>query len=426
MPASPRMLAIMGSGETSPTMVKTHRELLARLGPPPVPAVVLNTPYGFQANAADLAARAVEYFRESVGQTLEVADLLAAGGDPLEYETMLAKLRAARYVFSGPGSPTYALRQWAATTVPDVLREKLRSGGCVTFASAAALTLGLVTVPVYEIYKAGEEPRWLPGLDLLGELGVRAAVIPHYDNAEGGTHDTRFCYLGEDRLCRLENELPDDSFVLGVDEHTALLIDLDAGSAVVAGLGQVTVRRKGVSASVPTGTSLAVAELLALGTKSVPGRAKTAAGQGTSAEDDAPAATVRPAGLSPLLTNVAAQETAFEAALASRNVDEAVRAMLALEEELVSWSRDTLQSDELDRGRSALRGMVVRLGEVAKVGAREPSEVVGPFVDALLGQREAAREAKRWDDADTVRSLLVALGVEVHDAPEGSTWRLIS
>ena len=35
--ASPRLLAIMGSGETAPTMVKVHRQLLERMGPPPVP-----------------------------------------------------------------------------------------------------------------------------------------------------------------------------------------------------------------------------------------------------------------------------------------------------------------------------------------------------------------------------------------------------
>ena len=41
----------MGSGETTPTMAKVHRELFDRLGPAPVPAVLLDTPYGFQANA---------------------------------------------------------------------------------------------------------------------------------------------------------------------------------------------------------------------------------------------------------------------------------------------------------------------------------------------------------------------------------------
>ncbi|MCI3949505.1 MAG: hypothetical protein K0R11_1439, partial [Acidimicrobiales bacterium] len=43
MAGLPRLLAIMGSGETSPTMAKTHRELLARVGPP---AVLLDTPFG--------------------------------------------------------------------------------------------------------------------------------------------------------------------------------------------------------------------------------------------------------------------------------------------------------------------------------------------------------------------------------------------
>ena len=44
-PTVPRLLTIMGSGETSPTMVKVHRQLLGRLGPPPVPAVLLDTPF---------------------------------------------------------------------------------------------------------------------------------------------------------------------------------------------------------------------------------------------------------------------------------------------------------------------------------------------------------------------------------------------
>ena len=95
-------------------------------------------------------------------------------------------------------------------------------------ASAAAAATGFVAVPVYEIYKVGADPHWLEGLDLFGVLGLKVAVIPHYDNAEGGTHDTRFCYLGERRLAVLERELPADAAVLGVDEHTALILDLVA------------------------------------------------------------------------------------------------------------------------------------------------------------------------------------------------------
>ncbi len=128
-------------------------------------------------------------------------------------------------------------------------------------ASAAAATAGRFTLPVYEIYKAGGAPRWLAGLDLLGPLGLAAAVIPHYDNAEGRDYDTRYCYLGERRLALMERELPAGAAVLGVDEHTAVLIDLRTESIEIRGRGGVTVRRAGHSVVLPSGTRLPVAEL---------------------------------------------------------------------------------------------------------------------------------------------------------------------
>ncbi|MGH9018045.1 MAG: hypothetical protein ACRDY1_09905, partial [Acidimicrobiales bacterium] len=258
----PRLLTIMGSGETAPTMIKVHRAVVGRLGPAPVHGVLLDTPFGFQTNAPSIATRAVDYFRDSVGATLEIAGLRSAADlDPPHGDAVIARLAAAPFLFSGPGSPSYALRQWRGTLVPAVLAEKLALGGAVTFASAAALALGAVAVPVYEVYKVGEEPRWIDGLDLLGPLGLHVALIPHYDNAEGGTHDTRFAYLGEQRLAALEHELPDGVFVLGVDEHTALCLDLDAGTATVAGNGVVTVRASGRSRALATGERVPIDRL---------------------------------------------------------------------------------------------------------------------------------------------------------------------
>src|SRR6266436_6472818 len=66
-----RILAIMGSGETSPTMVTIHKMLVDRLGVARPDAVLLDTPYAFQENAADISGRAVSYFGTSVG--LDVA-----------------------------------------------------------------------------------------------------------------------------------------------------------------------------------------------------------------------------------------------------------------------------------------------------------------------------------------------------------------
>ncbi len=45
-------------------------------------------------------------------------------------------------------------------------------------------------------------------------------------------------------------------------------------------------------------------------------------------------------------------------------------------------------------------------------------------IDALIGERIAARSAKDWPAADRLRAELTALGVEVMDAPDGATWKL--
>jgi hypothetical protein len=407
----------MGSGETSPTMVTTHRRLLSRLGAAPVPAVLLDTPFGFQENASELTAKAAAYFHDSVGQPIEVASYRSAAASAHDIELALNRVRDARYVFAGPGSPSYALRQWQSSPLPDLLRAKLQTGGCITFASAAALTIGLVTVPVYEIYKVGEDPHWLAGLDLLAEAGLKAAVIPHYDNAEGGTHDTRFCYLGEPRLARLEAELPDDAFVLGVDEHTALILDLDEGTAEIVGRGKVTVRRHGRTIERAAGTTLAIGDL-----GSADGTTKARAG----GDEPQGASLAQESGRPSLLAAVAEHEAAFDAALAAGDAPGAAAAILAVEEDIRSWSADTLQSDEGDRARATLRSMITRLGQVAQRGAQDPATVVGPFVDGLLASRERARTDKRFADADAVRDLLLGLGVEVNDAPDGTTWHLHS
>jgi len=229
--SGPRILAIMGSGETAPTMAKVHRALFERFGPGPVPAAILDTPYGFQENADDLSLRTVRFFAESVGRDVNVASYRSRDVDALTAATALARVREARYLMAGPGSPSYALRQWADGPIPVALADLLRDGGILTMASAAALTLGAVTIPVYEIYKVGASPSWLPGLDLLAAAtGLRAAVVPHYDNAKGGNHDTRFCYMGERRLRDLEGQLPPGTFILGWDSHTALVLDLDRGT----------------------------------------------------------------------------------------------------------------------------------------------------------------------------------------------------
>ena len=409
----PRILTIMGSGETSPTMVSTHRMLVGKL-PKPVRAALLDTPYGFQENAPELATKAVEYFNTSINVALDVAGLTEiSAGDALATEKGLQLVADAQYVFAGPGSPSYALRQWSGTPLAGLLIKKLRSGGIVTFASAAALTLGRYTLPVYEIYKAGEPPRWLDGLDILSELGIKAALIPHYNNAEGGHHDTRFCYMGERRLSFLERELPEDVYVLGVDEHTGVVLDIDADEATVVGKGVVTIRVRGASQEFASGTVIPLDKLRDPSTSARPSEKPKVDTSPSSAEEIID---------SNLRQATERLDSEFSVAIAGGNADAAARAALDLDDAIAGWSVDTLQSDDLDFARSVLRSMITRLAGAATGGLRDPREVVGPFVDVLLELRAQVRADKRFDLSDIIRDRLAATNVEVRDTPQGAEW----
>lgn len=422
----PRILTIMGSGETAPTMVTTHRQLVSKL-PAPVSAVVLDTPYGFQENAPELAARAKEYFKTSINIDIEIAGLVRLHdthipADPVQVERGLRTLETSSYVFAGPGSPTYALRQWSGSPVARVISDKLQNGGVVTFASAAALTLGSATVPVYEIYKVGQDVELLEGLNILGTIGINAAVIPHYDNAEGANHDTRFCYLGETRLRLFETMLPAETYVLGIDEHTALVIDLNEEVATVAGNGTVTLRLRGTSFTYSTGTTIPLAQLR--------NPWPLLRGESVSAEPPSDTRNSDSESASPVLTSLEealhTHQQAFDNALSQRNADGAVRAALDLEQAITDWSIDTLQSDIADRARRALRSMISQLGDAAVTGVKDPRETVAPFVEAMLSVRAVVRAEKRFDLSDLIRDTFSALNIEVRDTPDGVEWTLPS
>ncbi len=313
------------------------------------------------------------------------------------------------------GEPELHTPPMAATEIPRLLQEKLERGGCVTLASAAAITLGIVSLPVYEIYKVGEAVHWLDGLDLLSVAGIRAAVITHWDNAEGGTHDPVLLH-GRIPPSRLESMLPEGSAILGVDEHTALILDLGAGRVEVRGRGQVVVRRGGASRSPHRRLHLSRrAARDARRRRPVPAR--------PPAPDRAPAPseTVDRATSCHWSANVRRNSTALVTVATSRR-----------------WSRPSSPSTRRWRSgparpspaTSATRhgascGDGDRLGEVA-VDVRPTRERVAPLVDAVLALRRQWRGERRFDDADRLRQLLAGCRIEVRDGHQGeeSGWEL--
>ncbi len=420
---STRVLAIMGSGETSPTMVTIHKQLVARLPGGGHDAILLETPYAFQENASDVSARAQAYFARSVGLKVAVVRDADLPADDHPGAAGLAAIRSSDWVFAGPGSPSYLLNRWRGGPVADTLKDRIAGGtGITVIASAAAAATGFVAVPVYEIYKVGADPHWLEGLDLFGVLGLKVAVIPHYDNAEGGTHDTRFCYLGERRLAVLERELPADAAVLGVDEHTALILDLMTQDAEVVGRGGATVRKGGVSTVLPSGSRITLPELRDLVRSGTGGPGPGRGDPGAGAGQREAAATAAPGQALNELTGDAAGR--FEAAVRDRDGTIMVAAILDLEAAIEAWSTDTDENDSADRARAMLRGLVVRLGQAAEHGLADPAERLRPAVEPLVALRESLRSDRSYAAADVIRDALAAAGVEIRDTPDGTRWQL--
>ena len=94
--------------------------------------------------------------------------------------------------------------------------------------------------------------------------------------------------------------------------------------------------------------------------------------------------------------------------------------------ELQGISRDADLTDP-DRGvlvAAAEFLLGLRLDELtpAEVTRRRAVEAPVEVVEALVGQRSAARAERRWADADRLRDKLLALGVQVTDTPDGPVW----
>lgn len=376
-------ITLMGSGEMAESMSRVHRKILANVDGD-VRAVFLDTPAGFELNADEISAKAVEYFAQRFSVPLEVASFKnKARATATEVATALGKLRRANFIFAGPGSPSYAIRNWQATPIWEMVVSRWKSGAQLVFASAAAITTGCCALPVYEIYKAGEDPVWLAGLDLLGQFGLKVAVIPHWNNAEGGTFDTRFCYMGAPRLAWLESKLAAGTAILGVDEYTACIFDPNTRQGEVMGAGQVTVCYGGREQNYPAGTTFDLAQL----------HVENLVAREEIAESHAP------------VVQASSSETARYLYQLARAWDETYA--------------ETAQHDLLEHAHKAIHEFAEWL---PRENARGEADIA-PFVQALIDLRTKLRAAKQYALADEVRKTLAQLGVTLEDTPTGTQWK---
>ena len=242
-------IALFGSGETSPTAQKIHHRVMSLLAPP-VRAAIVETPAGFELNSEMVAQKVADYLIHRLQNFAPRTELAPARkrGTPFSPDdpACAEPIFRANYLFMGPGSPTYAVRQLRDSFTWHSLLAQHRLGAALCLSSAATIAVSKHAMPVYEIYKVGEDLHWKAGLDFFAQFGLDLTITPHWNNNDGGEElDTSRCYMGQARYARLLEMLPEPGTILGIEENTGVVIDPNTGLCDVVGAGSAIVLRDG-------------------------------------------------------------------------------------------------------------------------------------------------------------------------------------
>jgi subtilisin family serine protease len=238
-------IAFLGSGETSLAGGRIFERLVKDLSHPPRIAI-LEITAGFELNSDIVAKKIGDYLEtrlQNYNPQIHIVPARKRGTNfSPDNPDILEPLRNADLIFMGPGSPTYAVRQLKESLAWEIIRARHRQGATLVFASAATIAVGAHTLPVYEIFKVGEDIHVKDGLDLFKDYNLPVTFIPHWNNAEGGADlDTSRCFVGRERFDLWRAMLPAGQTIVGLDEHTGIIIDFERAQCEVSGVSSVTI-----------------------------------------------------------------------------------------------------------------------------------------------------------------------------------------
>jgi len=262
---APGKIAFLGSGETSLAGGRIF-EALVRDIREPLRIALMETPAGFELNSAQVVGRVGEFMTARLQNYKPIVDIIPARKKGSAFSPddpkVLKPLLYANLIFMGPGSPTYAIRQLKDTLAWDVIRARHRLGAALIFASAATISVGAHALPVYEVYKVGQDIHVVDGLNFFADFGSQLSFIPHWNNADGGVDlDTSRCFVGMDRFSEWCGMVPVENTTVGLDEHTGIILDFEKGTCEVSGVSSVSLVRECVPEMHPAGSTFALQEL---------------------------------------------------------------------------------------------------------------------------------------------------------------------
>jgi len=91
---------------------------------------------------------------------------------------------------------------------------------------------------------------------------MNLSFVPHWNNADGGIDlDTSRCFFGMERFDQWRSLLPAENIVVGLDEHSGVILDFEAACCEVSGVSSVSVLKSNGMDIHPAGAKFPLSEL---------------------------------------------------------------------------------------------------------------------------------------------------------------------
>ncbi|MGD9056592.1 MAG: hypothetical protein PVF38_10645, partial [Desulfobacterales bacterium] len=216
---------------------------------------------------------------------------------------------------------------------------------------------------------------------------------------------------------QLAAALPPDVFIFGLDEHTACILDFASNQAIIKGIGRVTLQRSGQQLVFGSGERFSIDVLRGTDDEGHWQQVSKAPQepQATATDDD-----------DAFWGRIHQLEGDFHDGLETHEAQKTTNALLELDRTIWQAQQDLENAESVIQARDTLREMIAILGTRLAVLPRSETDCLAPVVEQLLQVREAFRQRKQFEEADTIRDCLQRANIIIEDDKEGSRWRLSS
>lgn len=234
-------LTFFGSDGVSPVEQHIHTDIFKAIHKDNLQIALLTTPSGFEPHVQVIYEMIRSIFMKAFTVfNPDIKIIFSNTRDDANNPEIVKEVDSADYIFIGHGSPTYTVAHLSETLLFNRLKKRLHEGASLSLSADAAIAFSRYCLPVFEIYKVGSIPYWEKGLDFYTSVYKPLTIIPRLNHQDNDSSiDTSHSFIGQKRFNQLLTKLPKSEKVIGINEDSALCINLTLSEQNVLGKGKI-------------------------------------------------------------------------------------------------------------------------------------------------------------------------------------------